>query len=281
MKFVRYGMPGAERPGVLDASGQLRDLSDLVPDIDGTALSPSSLAKLQSVDLDSLPVVPQTVRLGPCVGRIGKIVGIGLNYSDHAAESGMAVPKEPIVFLKAISSVSGPFDDIQLPRDSQETDWEVELGIVIGSHTKYVMQADALKHVAGYCLINDVSEREFQQRRAGQWDKGKGCDTFCPIGPWMVTSDEVPDPQALAMWLDVNGERRQRGNTATMIFPVDFLVSYISQFMSLQPGDIIITGTPPGVGQGMKPPQFLKAGDIVTLGVAGLGKQRQMVVVTG
>jgi 2-keto-4-pentenoate hydratase/2-oxohepta-3-ene-1,7-dioic acid hydratase in catechol pathway len=278
MKLVRFGAAGAEKPGIIDVNGDVRDISNHLPDLCGLALSRKSLNDLATVDIDSLPFAPSGVRLGPCVGRIGKIVGVGLNYSDHAAESGMPVPKEPILFLKAINSLSGPFDPIELPRNSHETDWEVELGIVIGSHTKYVSELEAMDYVAGFCLVNDVSEREFQQRRSGQWDKGKGCDTFAPIGPWMVTKDEVADPQSLSLWLDVNGEPRQRGNTATMIFNVAFLISYISQFMSLHPGDIIITGTPPGVGQGMKPPQFLKAGDVVTLGVEGLGQQCQVVM---
>ncbi|MGE5336622.1 MAG: fumarylacetoacetate hydrolase family protein [Gemmatimonadota bacterium] len=277
MKLLRYGPAGREKPGLLDRDGNLRDLSGVVAQIDSQLLAPRELAKLRKLDQGSLPLVRGKPRLGvPYIG-IGKFVAIGLNYSDHAAESGMPVPAEPIVFMKATTCITGPNDGIVIPKNSIKTDWEVELGVVIGAKAQYVDKADALKHVAGYCVVNDVSERNFQLERGSQWDKGKGCDTFGPIGPYLVTADEVPDPHDLDMWLDVNGEPRQRGNTRTMIFGVAHLVSYISQFMTLMPGDIITTGTPPGVGMGMKPSQYLKPGDVVTLGVAGLGEQRQAV----
>ena len=278
MKLIRHGNQGQERPGILDAEGQFRDLSSIVSDIDGHSLSSDSLSSLSQVDPTTLPVVDSATRLGPCVGDIGKLVCIGLNYSDHAKESGMAIPTEPIVFMKAISSISGPNDNIELIRGSEKTDWEVELGIVIGSHTKYVSEDDALDHVAGYCVVNDVSERHWQLERQVNWTKGKSGDTYGPVGPWMVTRDEVPNPQALDLWLKVNGQTMQNGNTDTMIFGVKTIVSYLSQCMSLQPGDVIATGTPPGVGQGMNPPVFLKVGDEVETSVAGLGTQKQTVI---
>lgn len=277
MKLVRYGAPGWEKPGLIDADGRIRSLEGEISDVSGGALAPEAMERLANLDMESLPLVEDGARLGPCVGGVGKIVAVGLNYSDHAKEAGMAIPEEPILFLKANSSLSGPYDDIEIPKNSRETDWEVELGIVIGTRAKYVDESQSLKHVAGYFLANDVSEREFQQRRSGQWDKGKGCDTFCPIGPWLVTPDEIADPQNLDLWLEVNGERHQAGTTATMIFKIPFLISYISHFMTLHPGDLIITGTPPGVGQGLKPPRFLQKGDVVELGGAGLGTQRQAV----
>jgi 2,4-diketo-3-deoxy-L-fuconate hydrolase len=278
MKLVRYGQPGAEKPGLIDGQGALRDLSGEIGDIDGAALQPAALAHLASLDPARLPAVANRPRLGPAINRIGKIVAIGLNYADHAAETGAKIPAEPIVFMKAITSLSGPNDDIMLPRGSKKTDWEVELAIAIGRPARYVEEADALSHVAGYLICNDVSEREYQTERGGQWDKGKGCDTFCPLGPWLVTREEIADPQNLDMWLDVNGQRMQKGSTRTMIFGVAHLVHYVSQFMALVPGDIITTGTPPGVGMGMKPPTFLKPGDSVSLGIAGLGQQSQKVV---
>lgn len=277
MKLVRYGAPGHEKPGLVDADGRIRSLEGEISDVSGEALAPESLGRIARLDGRNLPLVEEGTRLGPCVGGVGKIVAVGLNYSDHAREAGMAIPEEPILFLKANSSLSGPYDEIEIPKHSKETDWEVELGIVIGTRAKYVDESESLKHVAGYFLVNDVSEREFQQRRSGQWDKGKGCDTFCPIGPWLATPDEIADPQNLDLWLEVNGERHQAGKTATMIFKIPFLISYISHFMTLHPGDLIITGTPPGVGQGLKPPRFLKEGDVVELGGAGLGTQRQVV----
>lgn len=276
MKLVRYGEPGSERPGMIDANGAIRDLSAHVGDIAGATLSPASLAALAKIDPASLPLVAGTPRFGPCVAGVGKFICIGLNYSDHAAETGATVPPEPIIFMKATSAIVGPDDDVVIPRGSEKTDWEVELGFVIGKTAKYVSEADALDHVAGYCVVNDVSERAFQAERSGQWTKGKSCDTFGPIGPWLVTRDEVADPQNLKMWLTLNGETMQNGSTKTMVYGVAFLVSYLSQFMSLQPGDIVTTGTPPGVGLGMKPPRFLKAGDVVELGIEGLGKQRQV-----
>ena len=275
MKLVRYGRAGREKPGMVDAAGKLRDLSDHVDDIDAAALSPASLKRLRRLKPDDLPAVRGTPRLGPPVAGIGKIVAIGLNYADHAAESGVQPPKEPVVFIKVTTSISGPFDDVIIPKDSQKSDWEVELALAIGSIARHVPEANALDCVAGYLICNDVSEREYQLERAGQWDKGKGCDTFAPLGPWLVTRDEVPDPQGLDMWLDVNGERMQTGKTRTMIFGVAHIVSYVSRFMTLLPGDIITTGTPPGVGMGKKPQRFLKAGDVMTLGVQGLGEQRQ------
>lgn len=278
MKLLRYGPKGDEKPGLLDQDGTIRDLSTVIDDVNGETLASDSLKSLSRIDPASLPAVDGDPRLGTCVGDIGKFVCIGLNYSDHAKESGMPIPTEPIVFMKATSCISGPNDDIELVRGSRKTDWEAELGIVIGSHTKYVSEADALDHVAGYCVINDVSEREWQLERQGQWIKGKSGDTYGPIGPWVVTRDEVPDPQALAIWLEVNGHRYQDGNTATMIFSARTIVSYLSQCMSLQPGDVIATGTPPGVGQGQDPQVFLKAGDVVTLGLEGLGSQQQKVV---
>lgn len=278
MKLLRYGPAGKERPGILDGEGRLRDLSGVVPDIAGAALLPESLAVIAARLADgSLPVVEDRPRLGPCVGGVGKMVCIGLNYSDHAAESGMPIPDEPILFMKATSAIVGPDDDVVLPEGSQKSDWEVELGVVIGRPAKAVQPDRALDHVAGYCVVNDLSERAFQIERGGQWVKGKSADTFGPLGPWLVTADEVADPQALDMWLELNGERVQDGSTATMIFGVAELVSYVSQFMSLQAGDIISTGTPPGVGLGMKPQRFLRAGDVMRLGIAGLGEQQQRV----
>jgi 2-keto-4-pentenoate hydratase/2-oxohepta-3-ene-1,7-dioic acid hydratase in catechol pathway len=279
MKLLRCGPAGRERPATLDADGRIRDLSGVVPDIAGEALLPASLDRLRGLDPRTLPLVEGTPRLGPCVGRVGKFLCIGLNYADHAKESGAAVPREPIVFSKATSAIIGPDDDVVIPRGSEKSDWEVELGVVIGAPTKYVSEADALKHVAGYCVVNDLSERAFQLEGTGQWVKGKSADTFGPIGPWLVTRDEVPDPQALDMWLEVDGRRYQNGSTKTMIFGVAFLVSFLSRFMSLQPGDIISTGTPPGVGMGQKPnPVYLRAGQRMVLGIAGLGEQHQRVV---
>ncbi|WP_347311164.1 fumarylacetoacetate hydrolase family protein [Defluviimonas sp. SAOS-178_SWC] len=282
MKLLRYGPAGQEKPGLLDASGRVRDLSGIVPDIAGAALLPEALARLAATDAENLPLVPGTpqedLRLGPCVGRIGKFIGIGLNYADHAAESGLPVPPEPVIFNKWTSAISGPDDDVEIPRGSVKTDWEVELGVVIGKGGKYIEEADALAHVAGYCVINDVSEREYQIDRAGTWDKGKGCDTFGPIGPWLVTPDEAGDIDALNMWLEVDGHRYQNGSTATMVYKVPHLVSYVSRFMSLQPGDVISTGTPPGVGMGQKPPVYLKGGEVMRLSVEGLGVQTQRVV---
>jgi len=278
MKLVRYGAPGAEKPGVLDAEGNLRDLSDIVKDIDASTLSPAGLAKMAGANPATLPLVRSNPRIGPCVARPTNFVCIGLNYADHAAETGATPPTEPIVFLKSLGAFSGPNDDVVIPKGSTKPDWEVELGIIIGSKAKYVSEADAMNHVAGYCVVNDVSERNFQSERGGTWDKGKGCDTFGPTGPWMVTKDEVPDPQNLHMWLDINGERMQDGNTKTMIFNVVQIVSYVSHFITLHPGDIIATGTPPGVGAGKKPtPIWLKPGDVMTLGIAGLGEQKQNV----
>jgi len=278
MRLLRYGEPGRERPGLLDQAGHLRDLFGIVDDISGDALLPENLARLRALDPETLPPVEGTPRIGPCVGRVGKFVCVGLNYSDHAAESGLPVPSEPVLFMKATSAICGPNDDVEIPRGSEKTDWEVELGIVIGKPAKYVSEAEALSHVAGYCVINDVSERAFQIERAGQWDKGKGCDTFGPIGPWLVTADEVSDPQDLHMWLEVDGRRYQDGSTRTMVFGVAHLVHYISQFMSLQPGDIISTGTPPGVGLGQKPRVYLRAGQTMRLGIRGLGVQSQTTV---
>lgn len=278
MKLLRYGSPGAERPGMIDAQGLLRDLSGVVADIAGATLLPESLDKLRRLAPATLPLVSGSPRLGPCVGQVGKFVCIGLNYSDHAAESGMAVPVEPVVFMKATSAICGPNDNVVIPRNSQKTDWEVELGVVIGKEAKYVSEADALSHVAGYCVVNDISERAFQLEGTGQWVKGKSADTFGPIGPWLVTADEVPNPQNLNLWLEVDGHRYQNGTTSTMVFGVAQLVSYLSRYMSLQPGDIISTGTPPGVGLGQKPPVYLHPGNIITLGVQGLGEQRQEVV---
>ena len=278
MKLLRYGNPGAEKPGLLDSTGAIRDLSGVVPDIAGDLLLPDGIAKLRKVDPASLPKVNGTPRIGPCVGRVGKFICIGLNYSDHAAESGMAVPKEPIVFMKATSCIVGPNDNIELPRGSVKTDWEVELGLVIGKTAKYVTEQDALSHVAGYCVVHDVSERAYQLEGTGQWVKGKSCDTFGPVGPWLVTADEIRDPGDLNLWLEVDGHRYQDGSTKTLIFGVPYLVSYLSRFMSLLPGDILSTGTPPGVGHGKKPPVYLREGNVVRLGVEGLGEQQQRVV---
>jgi 2-keto-4-pentenoate hydratase/2-oxohepta-3-ene-1,7-dioic acid hydratase in catechol pathway len=278
MKLVRYGKPGKEKPGLIDAEGKLRDLSGVIADIGPDQLSPKSLARLARIKPEKLPAVRGKPRFGVPLTGSTKFVAIGLNYSDHAAETGSPVPKEPIIFHKTLSSMSGPNDDVMLPKGSVKTDWEVELGIVIGTRARYVTKRAALDHVAGYVLVNDVSEREFQLERGGTWTKGKGCDTFGPVGPWIVTADEVANPQKLDMWLDVNGKPMQRGSTKTMIFDCATLVSYVSQFMTLNPGDVITTGTPPGVGMGMKPQQFLKAGDVMTLGIAGLGEQRQQVV---
>lgn len=278
MKLVRYGAPGTEAPGMIDTEGKLRDLSAHVSDIGGATLSDDTLAKLRAVDPASLPLVDGNPRLGPCVGNIGKFMCIGLNYSDHAAETGAAIPEHPILFMKANSAIVGPNDDVYMPRGSTHTDWEVELGVVIGTAAKYVSEADALNHVAGYCVINDVSERHFQTKLTGQWTKGKSCDTFGPTGPWLVTRDEIEDIQNLGMWLDVNGKRMQTGTTSTMIFTVAQIVSHLSQLMTLHPGDVISTGTPPGVGMGMKPePVYLKAGDTMALGIDGLGEQKQTV----
>lgn len=282
MKLVRYGLPHQEKPGILDSEGQIRDLSRTVPDIAGEYLSPATLASLRNIDLAKLPLVPGKPpgkpRFGPCVGRVGKFVGIGLNYSDHAAEAGMKVPSEPVIFMKATSAICGPNDDIVIPRGGTKTDWEVELGVVIGTPAKYVSEADAMSYVAGYCVVNDLSERAFQLEGTGQWVKGKSADTFGPIGPWLVTADEVRDPQNLKMWLAVDGHRYQNGSTQTMIFGVRQLVSYVSRFMSLQPGDIIATGTPAGVGMGRRPPVYLRAANQIRLGIEGLGEQYQGVV---
>ena len=279
MKLVRYGAPGREKPGMIDKDGKLRDLSKIVPDISGDVLSPKGLNKLRKLKPEKLPPVRGNPRIGACVGHVGNFIAIGLNYSDHAAEAGMPIPKEPIIFNKAPSCICGPNDDTMTPKGSTKLDWEVELGIVIGQHARYVSKDKALDVVAGYFLANDVSERVFQIERAGQWTKGKGCETFGPLGPWLVARDEIKDPQKLDMWLDVNGEKRQRGNTSTMIFDCRHIVWACSQYFLMEPGDVIITGTPPGVGLGMKPePKFLKAGDVVTLGIEGLGEQRQKVV---
>jgi len=279
MKLLRYGEVGQEKPGLLDSDGNIRDLSAHISDVSGENLSDEQLLMLSQLDQEKLPLVDGNPRIGPCVTKVGKFICIGLNYSDHAAETGAKVPPEPIVFFKATSAICGPNDDIEIPRTSTATDWEVELGVVIGKDTKYIDEADAMDHVAGYCLINDVSERDFQAKRSGQWVKGKSADTFGPIGPWLVTKDDVADPQNLSMYLDVNGVRRQDGSTTTMVYGVAFLVAYLSQFMSLQPGDIISTGTPPGVGLGIKPePIFLKAGDTMELGIEGLGVQNQTTV---
>jgi 2-keto-4-pentenoate hydratase/2-oxohepta-3-ene-1,7-dioic acid hydratase in catechol pathway len=278
MKLVRFGPTGAEKPGLLDAAGQLRDLSGHIADITGATLGDASIAKLQALDPTSLPLVTNGQRIGPCVGNIGKFLCIGLNYSDHAAETGAKIPEHPILFFKANSAIVGAYDDVVMPRGSEQTDWEVELGVVIGKTTKYVSKEDALGHVAGYCIVNDVSERHFQANLTGQWTKGKSCDTFGPTGPWLVTRDEVEDPQNLNMSLDVNGKRMQTGNTATMIFTVAEIIEHLSQLFTLHPGDVITTGTPPGVGLGIKPtPVFLKKGDVMELSIEGLGQQRQKV----
>jgi 2,4-diketo-3-deoxy-L-fuconate hydrolase len=278
MRLVRYGEVRSERPGVLDVDGSIRDLSSIICDVAGMSLLPASLEKLRELDLSRLPVVEGSPRLGPCVGSVGKFICIGLNYSDHAAESGMELPTEPVVFMKATSAICGPNDEVTIPRGATKTDWEVELGVVIGKESRYVSEQEALSHVAGYCVVNDVSDRGFQLEGTGQWVKGKSADTFGPIGPWLVTVDEVPDPQNLRLWLEVDGHRFQNGSTKSMVFTVAYLVSYLSNFMSLQPGDIISTGTPPGVGLGQKPPRYLAAGNIITLGIDGLGTQRQTVV---
>ena len=278
MKLVRYGNPGKEKPGLIDADGKLRDLSAVVKDIGPDQLGDAALAKLRKLKTNKLPLVKGSPRLGSPINGVPKFIAIGLNYSDHAAESNMPIPKEPIVFMKATSCIQGANDPVMLPKGSVKSDWEVELGVVIGTMARHVSQKDALNHVAGYCTINDVSEREFQLERGSQWDKGKGCDTFGPLGPWLVTRDDIPNPQKLAMWLDLNGKRVQTGNTKTMIFSVAKIVSHLSQYMTLMPGDVITTGTPPGVGLGMKPPVYLKKGDVMTLGIEGLGEQRQEVV---
>jgi len=278
MKLLRYGPPGQEKPGLLDRDGNIRDLSSTVRDIDGAALSPASLDRLRRLDPATLPLVSGPQRLGPCVGNVSKVLAIGLNYRKHAEEAGMPIPGEPIFFLKATSSICGPNDDVIIPKASEKTDYEVELGIVIGSTARYVAVHDAKKHIAGYCVVNDVSEREFQIERGGQWTKGKSADTFCPLGPWIVTADEVPDAGKLQLWTEVNGERRQDSNTADLIFGIEHIVSYVSHFMTLNPGDVIPTGTPSGVAMGFKPPKFLRPGDRVRLGVEGLGEQNQRMV---
>ncbi|WP_145247690.1 fumarylacetoacetate hydrolase family protein [Aeoliella mucimassa] len=278
MKLLRIGPPGQEVPAMLDSQGNPRSLAGIVDDISGQTLSKQTLDRLQKIEPESLPSLDSDSRIGPCVGHVGKLLCIGLNYADHAAESGMELPAEPVVFMKATSSICGPNDDVEIPRNSEKTDWEVELGVVIGEHTKYVDEKDAMDYVAGYCVINDLSEREFQLERSGQWVKGKSCDTFAPLGPWLVTKDEVPDPAALSLWLEVDGNRYQDGSTSTMVFKVPKLVSYLSQFMSLQPGDVISTGTPPGVGLGMKPPQYLTAGQTMRLSIEGLGEQTQRTI---
>lgn len=281
MKLLRYGPAGQEKPGVLDDAGQVRDLSGIIPDLAGGNLTADSIKRLQHLDVSALPLVPGTpqrdLRLGPCVSGTGKFICIGLNYADHAAESGMPVPPEPVIFNKWTSSIIGPDDEVVLPRGSEKTDWEVELGVIIGTGGAYIDEADAMDHIAGFCVINDISEREYQLDRAGTWDKGKGCDTFGPIGPWLVTADEVADCNKLQLWLEVNGERYQNGTTETMVYKVPHLIAYCSQFMSLQPGDIISTGTPPGVGMGLTPPRYLQGGEVMRLGIEGLGEQRQHV----
>lgn len=278
MKLLRHGPKGAEKPGLLDANGTIRDLSGHVDDIAGATLGDAELDRVRAIDPTSLPAVDAGTRIGPCVGQVGKFICIGLNYADHAAEAGMDLPAEPVIFFKATSAIAGPNDDIEIPRGSEKSDWEVELGVVIGKETKYISEDDALNHVAGYCVVNDLSERDFQLRRSGQWVKGKSADTFGPIGPWLVTRDEVPDPQNLPMYLEVNGHRYQDGSTRTMHFGVATVIAHLSQFMSLQPGDIISTGTPPGVGMGQTPPTYLKPGDRLEAGIAGLGVQRQVTV---
>jgi 2-keto-4-pentenoate hydratase/2-oxohepta-3-ene-1,7-dioic acid hydratase in catechol pathway len=278
MKLLRYGKLGNEKPGILDAEGRIRDLSAHVSDITGETISPKSLAKLRKIKIDTLPIVRGKPRIGACVNGSQKFVAIGLNYSDHAAESGMTVPPEPIIFTKHMNCISGPNDDVTIPPKSKKSDWEVELGVIIGTKAKNIKRADAMKHVAGYCTINDLSEREFQIERSGQWTKGKSYDTFGPIGPWLVTADEVKDPQKLHLWLELNGKRVQDGNTSTMVYGVEYLVAYLSEFFTLMPGDIITTGTPPGVGMGMKPQRFLKPGDKMRVGIEGLGEQNQVVV---
>ena len=276
MKLLRYGQPGEERPAMLDAQGKLRDLSGVIEDLSGNALLPASLDKLRQLNIDALPLVEGNPRTAACVGNVGKFICIGLNYADHAAETGADIPKEPVVFSKWTSAIVGPNDAVEIPRDSLKTDWEVELGVVIGKGGRYISEAEALSHVAGYCVINDVSEREFQIERGGTWDKGKGCDTFGPLGPWLVTTDEIADPNQLHLWLEVDGKRYQDGNTSTMIFKIPEIISYLSRFMSLQPGDVISTGTPPGVGMGQKPQVYLRAGQEIRLGIEGLGEQCQI-----
>ena len=278
MKLLRYGKLGKEKPGVLDSEGRIRDLSAHISDISGETISPKSLAKLRKIKIDTLPIVRGKPRIGACVTGSQKFVAIGLNYSDHAAESGMTVPPEPIIFTKHMNCISGPNDDVTLPPKSKKGDWEVELGVIIGTKAKNIKRADAMKHVAGYCTINDLSEREYQIERSGQWTKGKSYDTFGPIGPWLVTADEIKDPQKLHLWLELNGKRVQDGNTSTMVYGVEYLVAYLSEFFTLMPGDIITTGTPPGVGMGMKPQRFLKPGDKMRMGIDGLGVQEQVVV---
>jgi len=278
MKLLRVGAPGLEKPAILHSDGTYRDLSAIVPELRGLVLTPEGMARIRAVDPATLPVLSQDLRIGPCVDKVGKFICIGLNYADHAAETGAPIPAEPIIFMKATSAIIGPNDDVIIPKNAKKPDWEVELGVVIGKEARYIEEKDAFDHIAGYCVVNDVSERHFQTERGGQWDKGKGCDTFGPIGPWLVTPDEVPDPQNLKMWLEVDGHRYQNGSTKTMIFGVATCIAYVSQFMSLQPGDIITTGTPPGVGLGMKPPRYLKKGDVMALGIEGLGEQRQEVV---
>lgn len=277
MRLLRYGPPEHERPGLLDRDGRIRDLSSVIPDLSGAVLDPKRLRELGDVDVASLPIRDASERIGPCVANVGKFICIGLNYADHAAETGAAIPEEPIVFMKATSAICGPYDNVLKPRDSTKLDWEVELGVVIGRTARYVDEANALDHVAGYCVINDISERAFQLERGGTWDKGKGCDTFGPLGPWLVTPDEAGNVTNLAMWLTVNGHRYQNGSSRTMIFKPAFLISYLSRFMSLHPGDVISTGTPPGVGLGQKPPVYLSIGDAMELGIEGLGQQRQTV----
>ncbi len=278
MKLLRFGNAGKEQPGILDEYGDIRDLSQYIADFDGLGISAENLEKISDLDLSSLPKVQGNPRIGPCVTGTGKYVCIGLNYSDHAAEAGMEVPAEPIIFMKASSAICGPNDDIIIPRGAEKVDWEVELGLVIGKQAKYVNEDEALDYLSGYCVLNDVSEREYQLHRSGQWTKGKSCDTFGPVGPWLVTTDEIPDPQNLNLWLDVNGERMQTGSTNTMVFNVAFIISYLSKFMTLHPGDIIATGTPPGIGNGFTPPRFVKAGDKIQLGIEGLGQQQQTYV---
>ncbi len=278
MKLLRFGASGQEKPGILDSQGKVRDLSGVIDDIAGDLLSDEALQTLRDTDISALPEVAADVRLGPCVGRVGKFICIGLNYSDHAAETGAEVPPEPVIFNKWTSAICGPNDDVEIPRGSKKTDWEVELGVVVGKAGRYIDEADAMSHVAGFCVVNDVSEREFQLARSGTWDKGKGCDTFGPLGPWLVTRDEVADPHQLSMWLEVDGKRYQDGSTRTMVYQVPFLISYLSQFMSLQPGDVISTGTPPGVGMGQQPPIYLREGQQMRLGIEGLGEQQQRVV---
>lgn len=278
MKLMRFGQPGQEKPGILDSAGVIRDLSGIVGDIAGDVLSNEGLQRLRDINIMELPEVASDTRLGPCVGQVGKFICIGLNYSDHAAETGAEVPPEPVIFNKWTSAICGPNDRVEIPRGSQKTDWEVELGVIIGKGGRYIDETDAMSHVAGYCVVNDVSEREFQLERSGTWDKGKGCDTFGPLGPWLVTRDEIADPHQLSMWLEVDGKRYQDGSTRTMVYKIPFLISYLSRFMSLQPGDVISTGTPPGVGMGQQPPTYLREGQCMRLGIEGLGEQQQQVV---